>query len=113
VTEAVRRAPYGLSVLVALGWYATVLAAVIVGELQVAGGRSCENASSWCFTPGQGIVIGLVLASPFLLGLLVGALLLAVPIVRLMPSAPLAGTLTAAAAALLVAVVGGLILAAR
>jgi hypothetical protein len=102
-----------LSILVALGWYATVLAAVIVGELQVAGEDSCENATSWCFTPGQGIVIGLVLASPFLLGMLVVAFLLAIPIARLVPSAPLAGTLSAAAAALLVAVVGGLILAAR
>jgi hypothetical protein len=113
VTETVRRAPYGLSVLVALGWYAVVLAAVIVGEFQVAGEHSCVNASSWCFTPGQGMAIGLVLASPFLLGMVVGAFLLAIPIARLVPSAPLAGTLSALAAALLVTLVGGLILAAR
>ncbi|WP_157408603.1 hypothetical protein [Actinoplanes sp. N902-109] len=108
-----RRAPYGLSVLVAVGWYATVLTAVVVGTLQTSTERSCDDAPSWCFTPEQGIGIGLVVASPFLLVLVLCTLPVAALCTRLVSSAPLAGTLSAVVAGAVVAALAALLLAAR
>jgi hypothetical protein len=109
---AARWASYGWTVLVAIGWYVTVLAALVLGKAQVPG-HGCANAPGLCFEPLAGLIMLLVLASPFLLGMLVCALVLAIPINDMTSSPPLAGTLSAVSGILLAAAIAALILGVR
>ncbi|GGN60169.1 hypothetical protein GCM10010112_16130 [Actinoplanes lobatus] len=106
-----REASYRTTALVGLGWLVTVVAAVIAGAVQSAGEQTCDDATSWCLTPGEAAVLGLALASPVLLAMIIIVLVLAGPFARRLPSAPLAGTLTAVVAVPVAGALGGLVLA--
>jgi hypothetical protein len=92
-------ASYARSLLVAVGWYATIVAAVVVGALSVpaAPARACSPGFG-CLPPGEGLfLVGVVFGVPVLAGLLITTSLVNVLVVRLARSAILAGTLSAVA----------------
>ncbi|MEU7923087.1 hypothetical protein ACGFIP_23370 [Micromonospora zamorensis] len=91
------RGRYGRSVAVASGWYVTVGAAVAVGLASVPSPPPTD-CSAWfsCLSPGESLaLVMLVWGGPVLAGLLVVTALVAALVVRLVPSAVLAGTLSA------------------
>jgi hypothetical protein len=94
--EPSRRASGGWSVLVALGWYATVVAAVLVGMSGVpaAPEQDCPMFLG-CLTPLEGFVLVLIAGAPVVLGLLLVTVGIAGVLARRVPSAILAGTLAA------------------
>jgi hypothetical protein len=100
-----RRASFGLSLLVALGWYATVIAAVLVGRLGIpaAPDRDCSGFLS-CPTPQEEIVILAIFGLPVLAGLVFSAVVVTGLLVRWIPSSILAGTLSALGSVAVVAV---------
>ncbi|GIF78220.1 hypothetical protein [Asanoa siamensis] len=102
-----RGASFGLGVLVALGWYATVVGAVVVGEsgVPVAPDRDCSAMFS-CLSPAEGVVLLLIAGAPVLFGLLVGTVVLAALLARWIRSAILVGTLSAGGSLAIVALVG-------
>ncbi|MEV0895294.1 hypothetical protein [Actinoplanes sp. NPDC049802] len=102
---------YRSTALVGLGWLVTVVTAVTAGAVQALGERTCDDTTSWCFTPGEAVTLALALASPFLLGMIAIVLALAGPLARRLPSAPLAGTISAVLAVPVAAALGGLVLA--
>lgn len=96
-----RRASYGLSLLVALGWYVTVIAAIVVGELSIperprpADGCSMPFA---CMSRAEGLqFMAVVLGVPILGGLLIVSLLMIALVARKVASPIVAGTVCAAA----------------
>lgn len=102
------RASYGRSVLVAVGWYATVAGAVLVGwaDLPVPPNRDCSQMFS-CMTPLQTVVLfAIVLGAPVFGVLLAMTLLIAAPLARRVASSVLAGTLPALASTVLAGVTG-------
>jgi hypothetical protein len=109
-------APYGPTALVGLGWYATLIAAWLTSQYQVNDPSSCDSPEGrvgWCFTAAEGAVLWLGLMSPAVL-IPVGVMLLAARwIRRSTTSAPLAGTLAAAASAVVTGCLGGVFLVLR
>ncbi|WP_433825109.1 hypothetical protein ACQP2E_23565 [Actinoplanes sp. CA-015351] len=105
--------PYGESVLVSLGWYVTVLGALLLGLRQTDTGRTCDDATSWCFTPSALAGIGVVLAVPAIAVMTGISALISRPMVRSGLSAPVAGTAAAAAAGVVFVLIALIALAAR
>ncbi|WFE21965.1 hypothetical protein O7621_00830 [Solwaraspora sp. WMMD937] len=106
VVDAPRRAPYGRSLLVALGWYATVITAVVVGQSGIpAAPRTDCSVMFSCLTPQEEIGLLLLVGSPVLLGLLVCTLVVTGLLARLIPSPIVVGTLSVLGSVAVVAVV--------
>jgi hypothetical protein len=105
--DAPRRASFGLSVLVALGWYVTVIAAVFVGWSGIpdAPSRDCSGLFS-CLTAQQEINLVLILGGPILAGLLFSTLVVTGLLARRVPSSIVTGTLSALGSVVVVAVAG-------
>jgi hypothetical protein len=92
---------YGSSVLVALGWYLTVTAAVLTGLSQVPEPPSdCTQLFS-CLTARQTFLLYAAGGTAAIVAALLVTLPVAWPLSRWLPSGILAGTLTAATTALL------------
>ncbi|MEV4821136.1 hypothetical protein [Micromonospora sp. NPDC049274] len=92
------RGRYGRSMAVASGWYVTATAAMAVGTTSVPSAPR-DDCGAWfsCLSPGESLVfVGLVWGAPVLLGLLGVTALVAALVVRVIPSAVLAGTTSAA-----------------
>jgi hypothetical protein len=97
--DAPHRASFGLSLLVALGWYATVIAAIVVGWLGIpaAPNQDCSEAFS-CLTPQENISLMLIFGIyniPILGCLLFITAVVTGQLVRRVPSSILTGTLSA------------------
>jgi hypothetical protein len=105
--DAPRRASFGLSLLVALGWYATVIAAVLVGRsgIPAAPKRDCSALFS-CLTPQEEIALMVIVGWPILAALLFITLVVTGLLARRVPSSILAGTLSALGSVVVVAVAG-------
>ncbi|GAA3456377.1 hypothetical protein GCM10018962_82110 [Dactylosporangium matsuzakiense] len=106
---APKRASFGLSMLVALGWYVTVIAANYAGHSQIptAPVRDCGEIFS-CLSPAQELMLLLLFAGPLLAALLLCTAGLSLLFARLVPSSVLAGS-AAAAGSVAVVVVGALV----
>ncbi|GAA3776562.1 hypothetical protein GCM10022225_75650 [Plantactinospora mayteni] len=104
---APRRASFGLSLLVALGWYTTVLAAVFVGHAGIPAtpNRDCAAVFS-CMTPQEELGLLVILGGPILAGLLFSTLVVTGLLARRVPSSILTGTLSALGSVVVVAVAG-------
>jgi len=105
--DAPRRASFGWSLLVALGWYATVIAAAVVGWLgiPVAPNRDCSAMFS-CLTRLEEIqLLVFLFGGPVLAGLL-STLVFTGLLARWVPSSILTGTLSTLGS-VVVAVAGG------
>ncbi|MEV0721082.1 hypothetical protein [Asanoa sp. NPDC050611] len=104
---AARGASFGLSLLVALGWYATVIAAVVVGQsgIPAAPDRDCSAMFS-CLAPQDGIVLILIVAAPVLAVLALCTVVVAALLTRVSRSPILVGTLSTVGGIAVVAVVG-------
>lgn len=104
-----RRASFGLSLSVALGWYVTAIAVIYVwrSATPTTPDRDCSAAFS-CLTPGEEVALLLIFGAPVLLGLLVSTLLATAVLVRRLSSPILTGTLSALASIALVGVVSAL-----
>jgi hypothetical protein len=102
-----RRASYGLSLLVALAWYATVIAAVLLGRsgIPAAPNRDCSEAFN-CLTPQEELALLVIFGAPILAGLLFTTLVVTGVLARRVPSSILAGTLSALGSVGVMAVVG-------
>lgn len=87
---------YGPSLLVACGWYVTVVAGFVVGTLSVPyTPTECSGFGS-CLSPGAGLlIVGAAVGVPVGAALLAVTALVTVPVVRGVRSAILAGTLSA------------------
>ncbi|MBB2943776.1 hypothetical protein FB565_003505 [Actinoplanes lutulentus] len=105
--------PFGESVLVSLGWYVTVIGALLLGLRQTDTGHTCDDATSWCFTPSAVAGIGAVLAVPAIAVMTGISALISRPMVRSGLSAPVAGTAAAAAASVVFIVMALVALVAR
>jgi hypothetical protein len=106
--DAPRGASFGLSLLVALGWYATLTAAVLVGwsGIPAAPDRDCSAAFS-CLTRLQTVgLLAIALGGPVLMGLLSCTFVVTGLLARRLPSSILTGTLSVLGAVAIVAVVG-------
>jgi hypothetical protein len=109
------RASFGSSVLVALGWYATVLAAVFVAldGIPEAPRTDCATFAG-CMTPMQATGLALaVVGLPVLIVVVAVTLAVTAGTVRLTGSSIVAGTLAAAGSAVVAAGIGAAFLAAR
>jgi hypothetical protein len=102
----------GEAVLVALGWYVTVIGALLFGLQQTDTGHSCDDAVSWCFTPSMVAGFGVVLAFPVILAGLVISALIVRPLAGSGLSAPVAGTAAAALSGVATVVLALVLLAA-
>ncbi|MFC8849892.1 MULTISPECIES: hypothetical protein [unclassified Micromonospora] len=93
--EAPRRGSFGSSLLVALGWYATVAAAVFVGLVGVPANpnRDCSVIFA-CLTPQEGFAVAAILGAPVLAAMLLTTAVITFPLARRVPSPILAGTLS-------------------
>ena len=103
-----RGASFGRSLLVALGWYGSVIAAVVVGwsGIPAAPDRDCSTVLS-CLTPLQAVGLGLmVFGVPVLAALLVSTLVVTRLLARRVPSPVLTGTLSALGSVVVLAAVG-------
>ncbi|WP_433833447.1 hypothetical protein ACQP2E_18905 [Actinoplanes sp. CA-015351] len=90
------------AVMVALTWCIVVTATVLIVESEIlTGGRDCAE-QSWCLTSESLLTIGLVAGAPLWLGYMLVAWLITIGMARIVPSAFLAGTLSAALAAPLI-----------
>ncbi|MFF3852660.1 hypothetical protein [Micromonospora sp. NPDC002575] len=109
-----RRGSFGSSLLVALGWYATVIAAVFVGRAGVPANpnRDCSAAFA-CLKPQEEFVVAAVLGAPVLAAMLLTTLAITAPLARRVPSPILAGTLSVSITVGLAVVAGGFWQAAR
>jgi hypothetical protein len=107
VVDAPRRASFGLSLLVALGWYATVISAVFVGRSGIpAAPRTDCSAMFSCLTPQEEIGLLVLVGGPVLAGLLVCTLVVTGLLARLIPSPIVTGTLSVLGSVVVVAVIG-------
>ncbi|MET8279382.1 hypothetical protein [Micromonospora sp. NPDC005174] len=106
------RGRYGRSMAVAAGWYVTAIAAVAVGTTSVPSTPPDDDCAAWfsCLSPGESLAfVALVWGAPIFVGLLFVTALVAALAVRLVPSAVVAGTLSAGVSfTLCVAVLAGL-----
>lgn len=91
------RGRYGRSLLVAVGWYATLTAAVVVGTLSVPGQpeQDCSAVFS-CLSPTERLLLAALWVVPALLGALIVTSIVNALVVRRITSAVLAGTLSVA-----------------
>ncbi|MDG4798170.1 hypothetical protein [Micromonospora sp. WMMD1082] len=98
---------FGLSLAVAIGWYATVIVAVLVGwsGAPAAPDRDCSAVFS-CLTPLESIGLLLIVSAPVLVGLLCVTLVVAALFARWISSPFVIGTLSALASVVLVAAAG-------
>ncbi|RLP90105.1 hypothetical protein [Micromonospora sp. CV4] len=106
------RKRYGPSMAVAVGWYATAIAAVVVGTTSVpsAPRQDCSAMFS-CLSPMESLALaGLVWGGPVLIGLLLVTAVVNALVVRHVPSAVLAGTVSVAVTAPVCAVVAAVYL---
>lgn len=105
--DATRRASYGWSLLVAVGWYACLVTAVLVGRsgIPTRPDRDCSVMFS-CLTPLEEAGVLLILGAPIAAGVLICTLVATGLLARLVPSPILAGTLSALVSTFLVAVAG-------
>ncbi|MGK5742581.1 hypothetical protein [Micromonospora sp. URMC 103] len=113
--EAGARGRYGRSLSVALGWYATLVAAVVVGTLSVPSEppQDCSAMFS-CLSPAESLALaGLVWGAPALIGALVVTAVVNALLVRRISSAVLAGTASVAVTVALAAVAAGAYLGGR
>ncbi|MGC1214633.1 MAG: hypothetical protein WA890_25670 [Micromonospora sp.] len=103
--DAPPRASFGLSLLVALGWYATVIAALLVGRsgISAAPDRDCSAVFS-CLTPQEEIGLMVIVGGPILAGLLFSTVVVTALLARRIPSSILTGTLSALGSVVVVAV---------
>ncbi|MCO1598059.1 hypothetical protein M8C17_23190 [Micromonospora sp. RHAY321] len=103
------RGRYGRSMAVAFGWYATVIAAVVVGTTSVPSApREDCSAMFSCLSPLESLALaGLFWGAPVLLGLLIVTAVVNALAVRRITSAVLAGTLSVAVSAAVGTVVAG------
>jgi uncharacterized membrane protein YhaH (DUF805 family) len=106
------RGRYGRSLLVAIGWYATVVAAAIVANLSVPEEpqQDCSAMFS-CLSPFGEIMLAALWAVPVLLGMLIVTSIVNALVVRRVESAILAGTLSVAITVSLAVLVAGAYLA--
>ncbi|SIN18334.1 hypothetical protein [Micromonospora cremea] len=101
------RERYGRSMAVAFGWYATAIAAVVVGTTSVpsAPRQDCSAMFS-CLSPLESLALaGLVWGGPVLVGLLIVTAVVNALVVHRITSAVLAGTLSVAVSGAVCAVV--------
>ena len=115
ITDTTPRASYGLSLLVALGWYLVVVAAVAADILSspATPHDDCTALFS-CMTPTQTLILLLVFVGGPVLGVLfIVTLLVTAPIARAVRSPIAAGTLSALASAALAGVAVAVYLAAK
>jgi hypothetical protein len=108
-------ASYGQTLLVAFGWYASIVGALAVGTLSVPTEpvRDCSAIFS-CMTPIEGlIVVGVFVGAPVLAVLLMVAFLVTALVARRVPSAILAGTLSALISVSVIGVVAAACLGAK
>ncbi|WP_406078398.1 hypothetical protein [Micromonospora sp. NBC_00858] len=106
-TEAPGR--YGRSMAVAFGWYATAIAAVVVGTTSVpsAPRQDCSAMFS-CLSPLESLALaGLFWGGPVLVALLIVTAVVDALLVRRIPSVVLAGTLSVAVSVAVGVVVAG------
>ncbi|MFC0503228.1 hypothetical protein [Micromonospora costi] len=106
---------YGRSLAVASGWYATAIAAVVVGTMSVPDPppRDCSALFS-CLTPAESLALaGLVWGAPVLAGMLVVTAVVNAVVVRRVASAVLAGTLSVAVTVAVAATAAGVYLGGR
>ncbi|MEV5818459.1 hypothetical protein ABUL04_21390 [Micromonospora harpali] len=98
----------------ALGWYATVFAAVFVGSAGVPANpnRDCSVIFA-CLTPQEGLALAAIVGAPVLTAMLLTTLAITVPLARRVPSPILAGTLSVSITVGLAVVAGGFWQAAR
>ncbi|WP_189040706.1 hypothetical protein [Micromonospora sonchi] len=91
----------------ALGWYATVIAAVLVGRagIPVAPDRDCAAVFS-CMTPGQEVILLMIIAGPVLVALLIITLPVTALLARWVSSSIVTGTLAALGSVVAAAAVG-------
>ncbi|HEU4422619.1 MAG TPA: hypothetical protein VFR67_08765 [Pilimelia sp.] len=103
-------ARYGRSLLVAFGWYVTLVVATAVGMLSVPSAPQDDCSAMFaCMSPVAGLVlVGIVYGAPVLTVLLVMTALLAGVSARSIRSAVLAGSLSAVAG---IALTGGVVIA--
>ncbi|MFC8848556.1 MULTISPECIES: hypothetical protein [unclassified Micromonospora] len=104
---APRRASFGLSLLVACGWYATVIAAVFVGWSGVPARpkRDCAEVFD-CLTPQEEFGLAMIFGAPILVGLLSTTAVVTGLLGRRIPSPILAGTLSVLVTVVVAAVAG-------
>ncbi|WP_431976323.1 hypothetical protein [Micromonospora haikouensis] len=107
--EAPRRGSFGPSLLVALGWYATVAAALFVGLVGVPANpnRDCSAAFA-CLTPQEGFVVAAILYAPVFAAMLLITAAITVPLARRVSSPVLAGTLSVSITVGVAVVVAGI-----
>lgn len=89
---------YGRSMGVAAGWYVTAVAAVAVGTTSVPSRPPDDDCAVMfgCMSPGESLAfVALVWGAPIFVGLLFVTALVAALAARLVPSAVVAGTLSA------------------
>ncbi|MBQ0901721.1 hypothetical protein [Micromonospora sp. U21] len=106
------RERYGRSMAVAFGWYATAIAAVVVGTTSVpsAPRQDCSAMFS-CLSPLESLALaGLVWGGPVLVGLLIVTAVVNALVVRHVSSVVLAGTVSVAVTAPVCAVVAAIYL---
>ena len=93
--DATDRASFGLSLLVALGWYATVAGAVVVGRSGIppAPERDCSAFFS-CLTPLEELALFAIVGAPLVAGLLLCTAAVTALLTRRVASSILAGSLS-------------------
>jgi len=101
---APRRSSFGLSLLVALGWYATAVGAIVVGRSGVpaAPDRYCPGFFG-CLTPLEQLALFAIVGAPLIAGLLAYTAAATALLARWIPSPILAGSLSALSGVLAVA----------
>ncbi|KIR65645.1 hypothetical protein TK50_09780 [Micromonospora haikouensis] len=109
-----RRGSFGSSLLVALGWYVTVFAAVFVGSAGVPTNPNQDCSVIFaCLTPQEGFVLAAIVGAPVLAAMLLTTLAITALLARRVPSPALAGTLSVSITVGLAVVAGGFWQAAR
>jgi hypothetical protein len=99
--ELPARARYSASLLVAIGWFVTVVVSAILGNVTLPDkprdptADECQAAFS-CLSRAQTVEFGLLLSTPVLMGLLLVTMLLLIGLTRVFRSALLAGSAGAA-----------------
>lgn len=93
-----RQSGYGRAMLVTIGWYATIIATVVVGATSMPEERSANcTAMSSCLSTAEVLqLVGVLYALPAFLGALFFAALALWALRRVLRSPPLTGTLAAA-----------------
>ncbi|PWR07909.1 hypothetical protein DKT68_17505 [Micromonospora acroterricola] len=109
------REKYGRSMAVAVGWYATAIAAVVVGTASVPSAPEVDCSAMFsCLSPLESLVLaGVFWGGPVLVALLVITAVVDALVVRRVSSVVLAGTLSVAVSFAVCAVVAAAYLGGR